>query len=141
MQRRRQILSSTLLLALASCAAPGHRVLTQGNGRLAIVGADGAIEWEMPWGGIHDIHALPSGNVMVQQGAASVVEIDRALHREEHRTSTGTRWPSKNDGRVVVRLLLNHGVTPRAGDAKVARYIAEYAAKIGAHVSLHRPSA
>ncbi len=30
----------------------------------------------MPWGGIHDIHALPHGNFMVQQGASKVVEID-----------------------------------------------------------------
>jgi len=36
------------------------------------------IEWELAWGGIHDIHALPSGNIMVQEGAARVVEIDRA---------------------------------------------------------------
>jgi hypothetical protein len=65
----------------------------------------------------------------------SVVEIDRALHREDHKTSTGTRWPSKNDGRVIVRLLLNNGLAAEsivAGDAKIARYVAEYAAKLGA---------
>ena len=33
-----------------------HRLITQGNGKLAIVDKDGTIEWEMPWGGIHDIH-------------------------------------------------------------------------------------
>lgn len=53
-----------------------HRVLTQGNGKLAIVGRDGAIEWEMPWGGIHDIHQLPNGNIMVQETMRRVVEID-----------------------------------------------------------------
>ena len=78
MQRPRLIALSFFLFAFASCAAQGHRVLTQGNGRLAIVDPDGAIEWQMRWGGIHDIHTLPSGNIMVQQGAASVVEIDRA---------------------------------------------------------------
>ncbi|MEQ1907125.1 MAG: PQQ-binding-like beta-propeller repeat protein, partial [Pirellulaceae bacterium] len=30
-----------------------------------------------PWGGIHDLHVLPNGNVMVQQGTTKVVEIDR----------------------------------------------------------------
>ena len=35
-----------------------HRLITQGNGKLAIVGRDGQIEWEMPWGGIHDLHVL-----------------------------------------------------------------------------------
>ncbi|MCH2107523.1 MAG: PQQ-like beta-propeller repeat protein [Planctomycetes bacterium] len=66
-----------LVFAAASCTAGGHRVLTQGNGKLAIVDREGAIEWEMPWGAIHDIHTLPSGNIMVQEGAARVVEIDR----------------------------------------------------------------
>ncbi len=53
-----------------------HRLVTQGNGKLAIVAADGKIEWEMNWGGIHDIHVLPSGNIMVQQGSSKVAEID-----------------------------------------------------------------
>jgi outer membrane protein assembly factor BamB len=30
----------------------------------------------MKWGGIHDIHVLPGGNIMVQQGPSKVVEID-----------------------------------------------------------------
>ena len=50
--------------------------MTQGNGKLAIVARDGQIEWEMPWGGIHDIHVLPNGNLMVPQGTNKVVEID-----------------------------------------------------------------
>jgi hypothetical protein len=65
---------------------------------------------------------------------ASVVEIDKALHRDKLLTSTGTPWPAKNDGRVVVRLLLNNGIVPVAGDAKVAKYMREYAVKIGATV-------
>ena len=77
MQRSRSTSFALVAFAFASCAAPGHRVLTQGNGKLAIVDADGAVEWEMAWGAIHDIHALASGNIMVQEGAARVVEIDR----------------------------------------------------------------
>ena len=59
----------------------------------------------------------------------SVVDIDRTLHREDRKTSTGTRWPAKNDGRVVVRLLLNNGIAPIAGDAKIAKYVRELQAK------------
>ncbi len=60
-----------------------HRVVTQGNGKLAIVDAGGNIEWEMPWGGIHDIHVIPDATgqpqtIMVQQGNHRVVEIDIA---------------------------------------------------------------
>jgi len=57
-----------------------HRLITQGNDKLAVVGRDGNAEWQIPWGGIHDIHMLPNGNILVQQGAARIVEIDRATH-------------------------------------------------------------
>lgn len=60
-----------------------HRVVIQGNGKLAVVDARGNIEWEMPWGGIHDIHVRtnPAGqprSIMVQQGSHRVVEVDIA---------------------------------------------------------------
>ena len=72
-----RLFSGLLLVALACAAADAkHRVLMQGNDRLAIVDADGKTEWEMKWGGIHDIHVLANGHIMVQQGAAAVVEID-----------------------------------------------------------------
>jgi outer membrane protein assembly factor BamB len=54
-----------------------HRLICQGNGKLAIVEADGTTSWQLDWGGIHDIHVLASGNIMVQQGLHRVVEIDR----------------------------------------------------------------
>ena len=71
----------SMFLALALIGSAGdangaQRIVTQGNDCLATVDADGAVEWEMPWGGIHDIHRLPNGHLMVQRGAAEVVEID-----------------------------------------------------------------
>lgn len=65
-----------VLLATTPLAPAEHRVLLQGNGKLALVAATGQVEWEMPWGGIHDLHVLADGHVMVQQGASKVVEID-----------------------------------------------------------------
>lgn len=55
----------------------GHRVILQGNGKLAVLSADGSTEWEREWGGIHDLHVLDNGNVMVQRGPSEVVEIDK----------------------------------------------------------------
>lgn len=66
----------TLLICLCNVSAAQHRLVTQGNQRLAIVNRDGQVEWEMPWGGIHDVHVLANGHIMVQQGPAKVVEID-----------------------------------------------------------------
>jgi outer membrane protein assembly factor BamB len=51
-------------------------LITQGNDKLAIVKADGKIEWEMKWGGIHDIHVLANGNILAQEGGHKVAEID-----------------------------------------------------------------
>ncbi|HVU89581.1 MAG TPA: PQQ-binding-like beta-propeller repeat protein [Pirellulales bacterium] len=53
-----------------------HRLLVQGSDKLAIVNRDGQIEWQMPWGGIHDMHVLADGHIVVQQGANKVAEID-----------------------------------------------------------------
>lgn len=65
-----------LFVGAVSTAEAQHRLITQGDNKLAIVDRDGKIEWQMPWGGIHDVHVLPSNNIMVQQGASKVVEID-----------------------------------------------------------------
>ncbi len=68
-------LALVLLLWTAPLAAQ-QRVVTQGNGRLVLLDADGKIEWEMPWEGIHDVHVLANGHFLVQQGAAKIAEID-----------------------------------------------------------------
>ena len=43
--------------------------------RLAIVAADGSLEWEMKVGAIHDAWVLPNGNVLFQQGWTTIVEV------------------------------------------------------------------
>jgi outer membrane protein assembly factor BamB len=72
----RYLLLVSVLGISVSRAAAQHRLVVQGNGKLAIVDAKGEIEWEMPWGDIHDIHVLADGHIMVQQGAAKIAEID-----------------------------------------------------------------
>ena len=73
-----RLIPFALLLSLLTptAAFAQHRVLVQGNGKLAIVDAKGQTEWEMPWGGIHDLHVLANGNIMAQQGSSKVAEID-----------------------------------------------------------------
>jgi outer membrane protein assembly factor BamB len=72
------LLALLAILSPASIVSAQHRLVVQGNGKLAIVDRAGDIEWQMPWGGIHDIHVLDNGHIMVQQGAATVAEIDPA---------------------------------------------------------------
>jgi len=72
------------LLALALSMSPvaaqtpekGYRVLAQDKGRVAIVGADGKVEWEVECKyNSHDIHLLPNGNLLLHTAAATVAEM------------------------------------------------------------------
>lgn len=75
---RLSISALVLFLMAASSAVAQPRLLVQGKGQLAMVEPDGQISWSMKWGGIHDVHVLPNGHILVQQGAAKIAEIDPA---------------------------------------------------------------
>lgn len=63
-------------VAMPTLALAEHKVLLQGGPRLAILDTDGAVSWEMPWGGIHDLHLLENGRILTREGRTAVVEID-----------------------------------------------------------------
>ncbi len=75
-------MSSFLILAAAlfqqSADSPGHRLLIADDStrRIAIVDANGKIEWEHKIGPIHDLHMLPSGNVLFQLSWTHIVEMN-----------------------------------------------------------------
>jgi hypothetical protein len=75
----KRLIAASLVAVFATFpAAAQHRVLVQGNDRLAIVAVDGSIEWEMPWRLVHDVWALPNGNILTVQDMQTVAEIDVA---------------------------------------------------------------
>jgi hypothetical protein len=43
--------------------------------KLAIIAPDGAVEWEIKVGAIHDASVLPDGNILFQQGWTKIVEV------------------------------------------------------------------
>src|SRR5262245_17021853 len=112
----RQICLTLVLFVLvpSRIAYAQHRLAVQGNDRLAIVDKSGRIEWEMRWSGIHDIHVLSRGNIMVQDRAAKVVEIDvkcrDSVWSYDSATSNGSRgkrvgvhaFQPLEDGRVMI---------------------------------------
>ena len=52
------------------------RVLAQDKGKVAIVGVDGKVEWEVECKyNSHDIQMLPNGNVLLHTGPATVTEM------------------------------------------------------------------
>ena len=55
---------------------PGYRVLAQDKGRVAIVGRDGKVEWEVECKhNSHDVHLLPNGNLLLHTAPAVVTEM------------------------------------------------------------------
>jgi hypothetical protein len=75
-------IAATGLAAFSSTAyseqtGPARRILAADDSthRLAIVAADGKLEWEIKVGAIHDAHILPNGNVLLQQGWTKVQEV------------------------------------------------------------------
>jgi hypothetical protein len=72
------LLAITLTLPTLAAEPPkgGYRVLAQDKGRVAIVGADGKVEWEVECKyNSHDIHLLPNGNLLLHTAAATVTEM------------------------------------------------------------------
>jgi hypothetical protein len=70
--------SAGLLMACAlSAQAAGHRLLVGDDSthRLAIIGEDGAIEWETKVGPIHDASVLTNGNILYQEGWTKILEV------------------------------------------------------------------
>lgn len=73
----RSLTLSIGLLASGFIFGAEHSVLLQGNDRLVILAKDGTVQWERPWGAIHDCHILPNGNLLVLEGRSKVTEISR----------------------------------------------------------------
>ncbi len=68
------------LLALAALLlAPlqAREILLQGKDKLALW-RDGEVAWQMPWGGIHDLHRTADGLIYVQKDMREVCAIDPA---------------------------------------------------------------
>jgi hypothetical protein len=54
----------------------GHRLLTAGNGKVAIVDEKGHIEWQYKIGPFHDLHYLDNGNILTQNNMQEIIEIN-----------------------------------------------------------------
>jgi len=48
---------------------------------LAEIAADGTVAWRLPVGAIHDLHLLPNGHLLYQDGWTRIVEVDTERRR------------------------------------------------------------
>jgi hypothetical protein len=61
-----------------AAAAVRHRILSADSsvGRIAIIDEAGKTEWEGSIGPLHDLHLLPSGNVLYQLSWTELIEVE-----------------------------------------------------------------
>ena len=88
-------------LSIQAADAPGHRLLVADDSmrRIAIVDANGKIEWEHKIGPIHDLHMLPGGNILFQLSWTRIVEIDPKNNKIVWEYESATR--NGNQGKQV----------------------------------------
>ncbi len=116
----------TLLSLLGSvfcvAAQADHRVLLHGGDRLAIVEPNGVVSWEMPWGGIHDIHLLDNGNILTRKGRIGVVEIDRKKKKvvwEYDAAKSNGNEGKRVEVHAFQRLANGHTMIAESGSARI----------------------
>jgi len=125
-----RVLSPILLLLVvlpAAAAEKPRRVLAQDKSRVAIVTADGAIEWEVECKyNSHDIHLLPNGNLLLHTGPATVTEMTpkkAIVWKYEAKPKDGYK------GRVEVhafqRLENGHTMVAESGNRRIVEVDAE----------------
>ncbi len=139
-----------LLLALAlpgwaqAQAGKGRRVLAADNGKVAIVGADGKVEWEMPNRfTCHDIALLPNGNILMPVSNTAIVEVTpdkKEVWRYEAKPKPGydgrieihafQRLP---DGRTMVAESGNRRIVEVDRDGKIVHEVLLTVEKPDAH--------
>ena len=70
-------LAGLILTAAAMAQDPeSYRVLGADKGKVAIVGEEGKVEWEMSdKSQVHDLMMLPNGNILLSTGDATVAEV------------------------------------------------------------------
>ena len=67
-----------LLSATTHAEEPTRRFIAadSSKGRVAIIGEDGQTEWEYRIGGLHDLHVLANGHVLLQTSWSEVAEVN-----------------------------------------------------------------
>jgi len=107
------IVAVCLTCPLSAADKPAYSVLAADNGRVAIVNANGEVEWEVAnKTEVHDLALLPNGNILFPTGPTTVVEMTRdkkVIWQYEAKPKAGYAgrieihaFQRLNDGRTMV---------------------------------------
>jgi outer membrane protein assembly factor BamB len=87
----------------ARTAEPGRRLLAADYQarRIAIVAADGQLEWQHAIGPLHDLHYLANGNVLFQTSYTKLLEVNPRTGRTVWQYDAARANGNGNDGKKV----------------------------------------
>jgi hypothetical protein len=111
---------------------PGYRVLAQDNGHVALVGADGKVEWEVECKhNSHDIHLLPSGNLLLHTAPTVVTPKKEVVWKYEAKPKEGYKgrvevhaFQRLADGNTIVAESGNRRIVEVDKDGKIVKEMA-----------------
>lgn len=106
----RELVAGFLLVTLghyfsvpADAAEPTRRFIAadSSKGRVAIIDEAGKTAWEHKIGGLHDLHVLPNGTVLLQSSWTALIELDRSNGKVVWRYEAKDR-PENKDQRLEI---------------------------------------
>jgi hypothetical protein len=128
------LLAVALTVPASAADSPKYRVLAQDKGHVAIVDADGKVEWEVECKyNSHDIHLLADGHLLLHTGPATVVEMTpkkEVVWRYEAKPKEGYRgrvevhaFQRLADGNTMVAESGNRRIVEVAPDGKIVKEV------------------
>ncbi|GAB5402163.1 MAG: PQQ-like beta-propeller repeat protein [Aureliella sp.] len=104
-------------------SAPKRSFLTADSSkkRIAIIGEDGEVKWEHKIGPLHDLHMLPSGNILFQRSWTDIVEINPANNKIvwQYDSSTGDNAGRKVEVHAFQRLANGRTMIVESGASRI----------------------
>jgi outer membrane protein assembly factor BamB len=95
------VLAALLVGGMQAAAQEGRRVLLAdySTKRIGIVDSSGKLVWEYKIDNIHDLHALPNGNILFQTNMQKLVEVDPKTNKVVWEYNSGKM--NGNEGKKV----------------------------------------
>ena len=108
--------------SVAVQTGPPRRVIAADDSTrtLATIAADGSVEWKLPIGSIHDLHLLPNGHLLLQDGWSRIIQLDKSRTKVwEYDATKGDDTPRSLEVHAFQRLPDGLTMVVESGPARI----------------------
>ena len=136
--------SSILNTTSAADASRRFIIADSSKQRIAIIGEDGAIEWERKIGPLHDLHVLTNGNILFQDSWTHVLEVnpktDEVVWEYESKTAPGNAG-HRIEIHAFQRLANGNTMVVESGRSRILELDKDNNIKVNLPLKVEHPSA